>query len=488
MGEQFIGPYRLLVVLGHGPTTTVYKAWQESVDRAVTLKVVTRPDANALCRLQAESQLAAGLSDPNIRQVYEAGQAPDGQVYVALQFVDGSLRDLMRQRLAARQPFTRDEIADLLAPIASALDNLHRHGMVHLDIKPENILVFKDTNRAVLADLGIAQPQGTRTRAGTPLYASPEQAAGDRPIGPWCDVYSLGVVVYEMLAGRTPFRGSMDMALLRLHLEEKPPRLTKFRRDIPADLEQAVMQALSKDPRQRFASATAFIEALRRRPTPISDAVRRTTALLRRTPQLVRRQPWVLGMIGLIIAVPVVAILASRLMPAQPSRTPTEAPAPLVTPLGSGGVTTNTATPDTVGAPTEIPVAPTATLIRVSPSATLSPRTPSPAPAVLTSTPIYPAPNLMSPSSGTTLRANQAETLTWAWGRQLAADERFRVRITGLGGMTVSLAEGSFLSIGVPQGGRGTYQWAVDVVRIDSGGQVIQVLSGPSASWQITWQ
>ena len=94
----------------------------------------------------------------------------------------------------------------------------------------------------------------------------------------------------------------------------------------------------------------------------------------------------------------------------------------------------------------------------------------------------------MSPSSGTTLRANQAETLTWAWGRQLAADEHFRVRITGPGGATVSLADGAFLSIGVPQGGRGTYQWTVDVVRIGSGGQVIQILSGPSASWQITWQ
>ena len=485
MGEQFIGPYRLLAVLGHGPTTTVYKAWQESVGRAVTLKVISRPDANALHRLQAESQLAAGLSDPNIRQVYEAGQSPDGQVYVALQFVDGSLKDLMRRRFAARQPFTRDEIADLLAPIASALDNLHKHRMIHLDIKPENILVFKDTHRAVLADLGIAQPQGTRTRAGTPLYTSPEQAAGDRPIGPWCDVYSLGVVVYEMLAGRTPFRGSMDMALLRLHLEEKPPPLHRFRRDIPADLEQAVMQALSKDPRQRFPSATAFVEAMRRRPTPISNAVGRTTALLRRTPQLVRRQPWVLGMMGLIIAVPVVALLASRLIQARPVPTPTLAPTPVAATdtAAPGGVT-----PATVATPTEMPVAPTATLIRVSPSATLYPRTPSPMPAALTATPIYPAPNLMSPSSGTTLRANQAETLTWAWGRQLAADERFRVRITGPGGTTVSLADGSFLSIGLPQGGRGAYQWTVDVVRIDSGGQVVQVLSGPSALWQITWQ
>jgi serine/threonine-protein kinase len=485
MGEQFIGPYRLLVVLGHGPTTTVYKAWQESVGRAVTLKVVSTPDASALCRLQAESQLAASLSDPNIRQVYEAGQAPDGQVYVALQFVDGSLKDLMRQRLAARRPFTRDEIADLLAPIAGALDNLHRHKMVHLDIKPENILVFKDTNRAVLADLGIAQPQGTRTRAGTPLYASPEQAAGDRPIGPWCDVYSLGVVVYEMLAGRTPFRGSMDMALLRLHLEEKPPRLGQFRRDIPADLEQAVMQALSKDPRQRFPSATAFIEALRRRPTPIADAVRHTTALLRRTPQLVRRRPWVLGMIGLIIAVSAVALLVSRLMLARPVPTPTASPTPV---MATDTAAPGGAIPATASAPTGAPVAPTATLIRVSPSPTFLPRTSLPTPVALTSTPIYPAPNLMSPSSGTTLRANQAETLTWAWGRQLAAGERFRVQITGPGGTTVSLTDGSFLSIGVPQGGRGIYQWTVDVVRLDSSGHVIQVLSGPSASWQITWQ
>ena len=480
MDEQFIGPYRLLAVLGHGPTTTVYKAWQDGIGRAVTLKVVTRPDAGALCRLQAESQLAASLSDPNIRQVYEAGQTPDGQVYVALQFVDGSLKDVLRQRLAAHQPFTRDEIADLLAPIASALDNLHKHGMVHLDIKPENILVFKSTNRTVLADLGIAQPQGARTRAGTPLYASPEQAAGDRPIGPWCDVYSLGVVVYEMLTGRTPFRGSMDMALLRLHLEEKPPSLLKFRRDISADLERAVMQALSKDPRQRFPSATAFVEALRRRPTPIVDAIRRTTTMLRRTPQMVTQRPWVLGLVALIVAVPVVATLASRLTFPMPALVPTTAPPSSVTVVATTPVPANT--------PTEAPVAPTSTLIKLSPTAPPPPRAPTLTPTARPSTPIYPAPNLTSPASRTTLRAGQAETLTWAWGRSLNPDERFRVRITGPGGTTVSLANDIFLSIGQPKGGLGTYQWTVDVVRVDSSGQVIQVLSGAGAPWQIVWQ
>jgi len=479
MGEQFVGPYRLLAVLGHGPTTTVYKAWQESIGRAVTLKVVTRPDAGALSRLQAESQLAARLSDPNIRQVYEAGQTPDGLVYVALQFVDGSLKDLLRQRHAERSPFTRDEIADLLAPIASALDNLHRHGMVHLDVKPENILVFKDTNRTVLADLGIVQPQGVRTRAGTPLYASPEQAAGDRPVGPWSDVYSLGVVVYEMLVGRTPFRGSMDMALLRLHLEEKPPPLRRFRRDISPDLERVVMQALSKDPRQRFPSASAFVEALGRQPTPISDVVRRTTTMLRRTPQMVTQRPWVLGLVALIVAVPLMAALASRWMLARPAPSPTTAPASVAT-------ATATMTPPAV-VPSETPAAPTSTRIKPTPTVTPPLRISTPTPTAQSSAPIYPAPDLMSPASNTTLRAGQGVDLVWSWNRRLNPGERFRVRITGPGGTTVSFAEDKFLAIGQPAGGPGTYQWTVDVVRVNSSGQVIQVLSGASAPWQLKW-
>jgi len=480
MGERFIGPYRLLSVLGHGPTTTVYKAWQDSVGRPVTLKVVARPDASALCRLQAESQLAAGLSDPNIRQVYEAGQTPDGQVYVALQFVDGSLKDLMRQRFAARKPFTRDEVADLLAPIASALDNLHRRRMVHLDIKPENILVFKGTNRAVLADLGIAQQQGTKTRAGTPLYTSPEQAAGDRLIGPWCDVYSLGALVYEMLTGRPPFQSNVDMALLRLHLEEKPPPLRKHRRDISADLERTVMRALSKDPVQRFPSATAFIEAVRQRETPISDAVRRTTTILMRTPQMVKQQPWVLGLVALIVAAPVVVALASGLMRPKP------APMPITATASAIAVTA--VPPASPTAPTEVPAALTSTPRHTpTPTPTSLPRTRTPTPTPPPAAATYPAPTLMSPRNGETVPARGVD-LVWAWNGTLDPGERFRVRITWQGGALEKLTEGTFLSMGQPSGESKTCQWTVDVVRVDSSGRVIQVLSRPSDSWQIKWQ
>jgi serine/threonine protein kinase len=403
-------------------------------------------------------------------------------VYVALQFVDGSLKDVMRQRFASRtrKPFSRDEIADLLAPIASALDNLHRRRMVHLDIKPENILVFKGTNRAVLADLGIAQQQGTKTRAGTPLYTSPEQAAGDRLIGPWCDVYSLGVLVYEMLTGRPPFQSNVDMALLRLHLEEKPPPLKKYRRDISTDLERTVMRALSKDPAQRFPSATAFIEAVRRRETPISDAVRRTTMILMRTPQMVKRQPWVLGLVALVVAVPVMAALVSGVMRPKPTPIPITLTAPVIT--------VTTVPPALATAPTEAPPVVTSTPRHTPTSAPTSPpRTPTPTRVATSSTLIYPAPTLMSPRNGEIVRA-QGVDLVWAWNGTLRSGERFRVRITWQGGATEKLAEGTFLSTGQPPGGVGSCQWTVDVVRVDSSGRVIQVLSGPSDSWQIKWQ
>jgi len=479
MSEQFIGPYRLLAILGHGPNTIVYKAWQDTLDRAVTLKVVTRPDASALYRLQAEAQLAANLADPNIRQVYEAGQTPDGQVYVALQFVDYSLRELMQQRFAAGRTFTRTEVANLLAPIASALDNLHKHKLTYLDIKPENILIFKDTGRTVLADLGIAQPHGTWTRAGTPLYSSPEQAAGDRPIGPWCDVYSLGIVAYEMLTGRTPFQGSLDVAVLRLHLEEQPPPLRRFRRDIPADLERIVLRALSKDPRQRFPSASAFVEAIRQPPAPLTDAVRRTTVILRRTPQIIR-QPWAWGTIAsLIVVLAGAAALVSGWNLLKPDLRPTATLTATSTPV--------TATPSPMVTPTATQPPPTTTPSRTpTPSATYTPYTPSLTPQ--TPTPIYPAPILVQPASNTTLHANQMTDLVWAWGdRELKPDERFRVRMTGPSSVQI-LTRDNFVTMGRPAGGPGTYSWTVDVVRVDSSGNVIQALSGASAPWQLSWQ
>jgi len=174
------------------------------------------------------------------------------------------------------------------------------------------------------------------------------------------------------------------------------------------------------------------------------------------------------GMLGYLQVAPspVTPDATLTTVPTTLSPTQTRAPSPANTPVRAA---------TRIRAPTGTSVAPTSTRIGLSPTVT-------------SSATIYPAPTLTSPVSRTTLRAGQVETLTWAWGRSLNPDERFRVRITGPGGTTALLANSVSLSIGQPKGGSGTYQWMVDGVRVDSSGRVILTLSGPSDSWQITWQ
>ncbi len=511
MPEQYLGPYRLLSVLGHGRNTIVYKAWQQGVDRPVTLKVVSQPEPGALRRLQAEAQLTASLSDPRVRQVYEVGQTPEGQLYVALQYADYSLKDQLDARKAQHKPFNKDEVIEILSPIAEALDALHRRGLVHLDIKPENILLFKETRHVVLADLGIAQKIGATTQAGTPLYTSPEQAAGNRAVGPWSDVYSLGVVAYEMMAGRPPFKANIDVAVLRQHLEDAPPPLGKFRRDVEAGAQEAIARALVKDPLKRFAAAGEFIAALRQHQTPVSLALKRTGLLLRETPANLKRRPW-LGMVVLLLAVAAAVVAGGLcLWPAvsawvwrRPTATAIPTPPPMIAstvaltaaPSPSPTSTSAIVTPaTTLIAPTATLIAPTATIIptltplptsRVTRAPTATPAiTPAPSVAAL-----YPAPFLDKPAAGASLGAGHSVSFTWSWGgRSLKSDERYRF-IFLKGGQSLgqpSVSRDNWRDHAGPPAGAGTYDWCVDVVRVDQSGAVAQALSQPACR-QVTWR
>lgn len=272
------GRYTIERELGHGGMATVYLGEELKHHRAVALKVMHRDVAPALGagRFLREIGIAARLSHPHLVPLLDSGEA-DGMLYYVSAFLPGgSLRDRLGRE--ARLP-----IADALRiaeDVGGALDYVHRAGFVHRDVKPENIL-FAD-GLALLADFGVARAVSTTGDAaraandppgalitgsgfavGTPEYMSPEQASGESRLDGRSDVYSLGCVVYEMLAGEPPFSGASPRAIMARHVAEPPRRLRTLRPEIPPGVESAVARALAKDPAHRFASVADFMAALR---------------------------------------------------------------------------------------------------------------------------------------------------------------------------------------------------------------------------------
>ena len=253
--------------LGRGGMATVYLAEERKHGRKVAIKVLRAEltasvDAN---RFSREIQIVARLSHPHIVPLIDSGESNGVLYYVSAYVAGGSLRD----RLERDGPLPVSDALRIANEIGAALAYAHRNDFVHRDVKPENIL-FAD-GLAVLADFGIAtaccEPGSepiteTGIAIGTPAYMSPEQASGDRNIGPRSDVYSFACVVYEMLTGRPPFQGSSLRATMIQHLTATPPPLRAARPEIPAPIESAVARALAKDPGDRFTSITDFITAL----------------------------------------------------------------------------------------------------------------------------------------------------------------------------------------------------------------------------------
>jgi serine/threonine protein kinase len=367
---KYVGQYKVITELGRGQHSVVYKALQPSLERHVALKVLRRYDQSTLRKFQAEARLTAQLIQegvPNIREVYEVGQTSDGYLFVALQFVDDSLRNLLRrgEKQGRRRLIHPDAAARLLQPVAQALDAIHSLGWVHLDIKPQNILITRE-GRTMLADFGIAQRRGTRTHACTPTYASPEQAAGDRPVGPWSDIYSLGAVLYEMVAGHPPVRGDHDIVLLNQHLEVMPPPPRKVNPQISASQERAILRALSKSSRQRYATAGEFVQSILSTETFLSSVVQTPASVLTSTSGWLRRSPQVFLVGGIVVLIVAMLILAGWMVWSKPAEgTPTrtitvEASATVEPTATTTQQPTETATPTATKVPTST-LAPTQT-------------------------------------------------------------------------------------------------------------------------------
>jgi serine/threonine protein kinase len=268
-GQQFAG-YVLEGLVGRGGMSEVFKA-RDRNGQIVAIKILQQTDPYLVTKfVQEGNKIGPLLRDhPNIVYVYEFGQSPDHRLYIVMEFVDApSLRQILRQ------PLRGPDIVNIMRQACSALGFAHRNNVVHRDIKPENMLVTAEGVVKVL-DFGIAKltSAATVTRdkiIGTPEYISPEQARGD-PVQPASDVYSLGIVLYEMLAGRVPFprprvedpyRAAMEV--IRQHLEERPKSIRKQNPDaqVSAQLERVAMRALEKDKKRRYPTALEMGKAL----------------------------------------------------------------------------------------------------------------------------------------------------------------------------------------------------------------------------------
>jgi serine/threonine-protein kinase len=253
--------------LGRGGMATVYLARDLKHERQVAVKVL-RPELAAALgpdRFLQEIKIAANLQHPHILPLYDSGEA-DGFLYYVMPFVDGETLD---DRLDGEKQLGLEEAVRITTEVADALDYAHRQNVIHRDIKPENILL--SGGHAVVADFGIARALDvaggerlteTGLAIGTPAYMSPEQVAGSGRMDGRADLYALGCVLYEMLAGETPFTGPTAQAILARQAVDPVPPLRTVRSTVPIAIEQAVNRALAKVPADRFATAAAFAEAL----------------------------------------------------------------------------------------------------------------------------------------------------------------------------------------------------------------------------------
>jgi len=263
VGDQYL----IEAEIGRGGMAAVFRALDLRLHRHVAIKALPPELAfnnDVKTRFLREAQTAAQLSHPNIVPIYTVDER-GGIVYFVMALVEG---ESLAARLARPPRLSIDAIRRILAEVAEALDYAHACGVVHRDIKPDNILLDRGSGRAVVTDFGIARAIAdaritmTGVAVGTPAYMSPEQAIGDHDVDGRSDQYSLGIVAYQMLVGETPFKAANTPAMLMKHLSEIPRPMRELRPDVPPALAAAIDRALAKKPEERWPSAGAFRDAL----------------------------------------------------------------------------------------------------------------------------------------------------------------------------------------------------------------------------------
>ena len=261
-GSVIDGRYRLLARIGSGGMADVWLAQDPHLQRPVALKILHprfAQDHDFIERFRREAEAAAGLQHPNVVAVFDRGEH-EGAYYIAMQYVEGrSLKELIDAGLSPEQAVA------LIRQVLEAARFAHRHGIVHRDLKPQNVIVDAD-GKAIVTDFGIARAGASEVTqvglvVGTPHYLSPEQAQGAN-VTAASDLYSIGVMLYEALAGRVPFDADSSVAVAMKQVSQTPPRPSTINPGVSPALDAVVMRALKKDPAERFRSADAFIVAL----------------------------------------------------------------------------------------------------------------------------------------------------------------------------------------------------------------------------------
>jgi eukaryotic-like serine/threonine-protein kinase len=312
------GRYDIERELGHGGMAVVYLARDVRHDRHVAIKALRPELATTLGaeRFLREINIAARLTHPNILALHDSGEAA-GMLYFVMPHVEG---ETLRERLVREHQLPMEEALAITRQIGLALDYAHQRGVVHRDIKPDNILLLGD--HVLVADFGLARAlhtAGTQrltesaVAVGTPAYMSPEQAAADPDVDGRADLYSLACVLFEMIAGMPPFRGANSAAVLAQHMTATPPSICAQRPHCPPNVDAAVARALEKNPADRFRTAGEFAAALSIAPaawpSPAPSAA--TEVRARRRPSRTQVAAWAGG----IIAVAAVLIAAKMLGP-----------------------------------------------------------------------------------------------------------------------------------------------------------------------------
>ncbi len=264
---QTIGRYEAQGEIGHGGMATVLRARDPSMNREIAIKLLPREllhNPSFRARFEREAQVVASLEHPAIVPVYDFGEQ-DGQPFLVMRLMTGgSLRELMEQK----KRFSLEEVTEIFAVLAPALDYAHQKGIVHRDLKPANIL-FDQDKRPYLSDFGIAklaEAGATLTGdaiIGTPAYMSPEQVRGESSLDGRSDLYSLGIILFEMLTGKLPFEANSPTGQMMKHLTAPIPHISEFVTDLPPDVQMIIERILAKQPDARFASAAELVQEMR---------------------------------------------------------------------------------------------------------------------------------------------------------------------------------------------------------------------------------